>query len=58
VAAAMWIITLGCYAVLCSVNLHFTYLLLNHCEGVSITQRNNSAVLGFKQTYSDGWGET
>jgi len=25
------------------------------CEGVSITQRNNSAVLGFTQAYSWGW---
>jgi len=25
------------------------------CEGVSITQRNNSAVLGFAQPYSNGW---
>jgi len=27
------------------------------CEGVSITQYNNSAVLGFKRAYSWGWGK-
>ena len=27
------------------------------CEGVSITQRNNSAVLGFASTHRNGWGK-
>jgi len=32
----------------------------NHAdgEGVSITQRNNSAVEGFTSTYWNGWGKT
>jgi len=42
----------------------WTTVILTHesqpdqCQGVSITQRNNSAVLGFAQANSGGWGKT